>query len=352
MATALRLAERGLYTTDPNPRVGCVISRDNQVIGRGWHQRAGEAHAEVAAIRDAKASIEGATAYVTLEPCSHHGRTPPCCEALLREKVARVVIAMKDPNPAVAGRGIDYLRKNGVQVDVGLREEAAREINPGFISRMTRGRPWIRVKLAASLDGKTALKNGKSQWITGPAARADVQHWRARSSCVLTGSGTVLADNPSLNARLEGVEVKQPLRAVIDSKARVDASAKLFSIDGDVVVFNALKTNKYNALKNVSLVNYDTGESENIDLNAVVEHLAKVEVNEIHVEAGATLSGALLNKGLIDELIVYQAAVVLGSSGRGLFDLPELTDMQQKIPFVLHDVRRFGGDVRTILRVA
>lgn len=356
MATAIRLAKKGLYTTDPNPRVGCVISRGGRVLGTGWTQPAGNAHAEIAAIDSAETTLEGATVYVTLEPCSHHGRTPPCCEALARHGVERVVIAMQDPNPLVAGSGIEYLRQRGIRVECGLNEAQAREINPGFISRILRDRPWVRVKIAASLDGRTALSNGKSQWITGVSARLDGHRWRARSACILTGSGTVRQDNPSLTARLDGdtaggsLPVQQPLRAIIDSQLKTDPESKIYSQPGKTLVFSLLESDKFDHLPDVSIIVRSANEIDKVDLSGVLRYLASIEINEVHVEAGAGLCGALLEQNLIDELVIYQAATVLGASARGFFDLPEFKSMDQQVSFKFHDVRRLGKDVRLILR--
>ena len=358
MVDAIRLAKKGLFSTDPNPRVGCIISRDDTIIGSGWHRQAGGAHAEVMAIESiGGGGLVGATVYVTLEPCAHYGRTPPCCEALLRAQVARVVVAMQDPNPVVAGSGIDYLRGNGVQVECGLLQREAHELNPGFISRMTRKRPWVRVKLASSIDGRTALDNGKSRWITGCMARLDGHKWRARSSCILTGSGTVRMDNPTLNVRMEpeidggsSPTFRQPLRAIIDSRQTTDPAAKIFSATGKTLIFSATDNGKYAHLSDVSVHVSDRGTSGKLDLASIMQYLAENEINEVHVEAGAGLCGALLQANLLDELIVYQAAIVLGSSAKGLFDLPRLTDMSEKIPFVFHDMCRLGNDIRLIFR--
>ncbi len=274
----------------------------------------------------------------------------------MKHGVGRVVIAMQDPNRRVAGGGIDYLRRHGVRVECGLNERQARELNPGFISRMERNRPWVRVKIAASLDGRTALSNGKSQWITGLAARLDGQKWRARSSCILTGSGTVRQDNPSLNVRPDGITVdvsvpaRQPVRAIIDSQLTTDPQSKIFSNEGKTLVFSLTENNKFDHLRDVSTIAGKANEANKVDLDNVLEYLASIEVNEVHVEAGAGLCGALLEQNLIDELLIYQAATVLGSSARGLFDLPEFSSMDRQIPFKFCDVRRLGNDIRLILR--
>jgi diaminohydroxyphosphoribosylaminopyrimidine deaminase/5-amino-6-(5-phosphoribosylamino)uracil reductase len=319
MAHALRLAERGLYTTQPNPRVGCVIADAEKVIGEGWHQRAGEPHAEVFALREAGERARGATAYVTLEPCAHHGRTPPCAEALIAAGVARVVTAAEDPFPQVAGRGIAMLRKAGIAVDSGLMRDAARELNIGFFSRIERGRPWLRVKLAMSLDGRTALANGESKWITGDAARADVQRWRARSSAILTGSGTVLADNPRLTVRLsDEPRFAPPLRVVLDRQRRTPAGSHV--LDGSVptLVLHAATINESateTAERGDSIEHLAVAEQgDALDLSAVLALLAERGCNEVQVEAGPILCGALFAAGLVDELLLYIAPLFLGDS--------------------------------------
>jgi len=352
MARALRLAERGLCTTTPNPRVGCVIVKDGKVVGEGWHQRAGEPHAEIHALRQAGAAARGATVYVTLEPCSHHGRTPPCANALIDAGVARVVAAMRDPNPQVSGRGLDLLTLAGIQVQVGLLEAEARELNIGFVSRMTRGRPWLRLKTAASLDGKTALENGESKWITGEAARADVQHWRARSCAILTGVGTVLADDPQMNVRLPGSE-RQPLRVVVDSGLRTPPTARILEGGGALLVCqdaDAAAARLEALLQAGATVLELPGPGGRPDLGLLLEELARRGINEVHAEAGAVLNGALLQAGLVDEWVAYQAPVALGHHARGLFEVPALTDMGGRWRFGLHDVRRLGVDLRLVLR--
>jgi diaminohydroxyphosphoribosylaminopyrimidine deaminase/5-amino-6-(5-phosphoribosylamino)uracil reductase len=352
MARALRLAERGLCTATPNPRVGCVIVRDGEVVGEGWHERAGEPHAEVHALRAAGARARGATAYVTLEPCSHHGRTPPCANALIDAGVARVVAAMTDPNPQVAGQGIQLLTLAGIRAEVGLLEAEARELNIGFIARMTRGRPWVRIKTASSLDGKTALENGASKWLTGPAARQDVQHWRARACAILTGSGTVLADDPRMNVRLEGV-ARQPLRVVVDSRLRTPPSAHILA--GGNVLLACVGTDP---LRQAVLASAGAevlplpGPDGRVGLTMLLMELARRGVNEVHAEAGATLNGALLAAGLVDEWVAYLAPMVLGHHARGLFDMPALTDMAGRRGFVPRDCVMVGNDMRLVLRPA
>ncbi len=351
MAQALRLAEQGLYSTSPNPRVGCVIVRDGKVVGEGWHQRAGTPHAEVHALQQAGAQVRGATVYVTLEPCSHQGRTPPCADALIAAGVVRVVAAMRDPNPQVAGRGIARLQQAGMAVECGLMEEQARELNIGFVSRMTRGRPWVRLKAAASLDGKTALDNGVSKWITGPAARQDVQQWRARSCAILTGVGTVLADDPHMNVR-EIETPRQPLRVVVDSQLHTPPGAKILAGGGVLIVSAVDDPAKIQALRDAGAeVVVLEGRDGRVDLARLMRLLAEREVNELMVEAGATLNGALLAAGLVDELVLYLAPMVLGDVARGLFALPALSRMDERKNLTLHDVRQVGTDMRVIARV-
>lgn len=352
MARALRLAGQGLYSTSPNPRVGCVLVKDGAVVGEGWHQRAGEAHAEVHALRAAGAAAWGATAYVTLEPCSHHGRTPPCAEALIGAGVARVVAAMADPNPLVAGRGLERLGQAGIEVLAGVLEREARELNVGFVSRMTRGRPWVRLKAAASLDGRTALGNGQSQWITGAAARQDGHRWRARACALLTGSGTVLADDPQLNVR--GVDTeRQPYPVVVDSRLETPPGARL--LDGRPVLIATASPDrdKAAALAARGAEVLCLGDAAGrVDLAALLAELGRRGVNELHVEGGAGLNGALLAAGLADELLLYLAPTLLGNPARGLFALPELTALEQQQRLVWHELRPVGEDLRILARLA
>lgn len=348
MARALRLAEKGLNTTTPNPRVGCVIVRDGQVVGEGWHQRAGEPHAEILALRQAGEAARGATVYVSLEPCSHHGRTPPCVDALIDAGVSRVVAAMRDPNPQVCGRGIERLILAGIRTEVGLLEAEARELNLGFIQRMTCGRPWVRLKTAASLDGKTALESGASKWITGEAARADVHRWRARACAILTGVGTVLADDPQMNVR-GLITPRQPLKVVLDSRLATPPTARILA-GGALIVAAVDDARRRAALEAAGAeVLLLPGEDGRVDLARTLQVLAQRGVNELHVEAGATLNGALLAGGWVDEWLAYCAPVVLGHKARGLFDLA-LTDMAARHRFVLHDLCRLGADLRLRLR--
>ena len=378
MSHALRLAERGLYTTSPNPRVGCVLAKNGTIIGEGWHQFAGASHAEVHALRAAGEAARGATAYLTLESCSHHGRTPPCADALIQAGVARVVVAVQDPNPQVAGAGIKRLRAAGITVDVGLMESVAQELNIGFFSRMTRDTPWLRCKIAMSLDGGTALHNGTSKWITSEAARQDVQHWRARSCAVLTGIGTVLADDPQLNVRgfakeedapppvkngQEGLpRVRQPLRVLLDSKLKLPLTAKILHLlpslsgqggEGTLLIYTAThKEQKISALENLGaqVVILPNAEGR-VDLSAALRDLAARGCNEILLEAGSKLNGAFLRAGAIDEFVLYIAPQLLGDMARGVAQLGELTALDQRVELNWRDVRNVGKDLRVVVRV-
>jgi diaminohydroxyphosphoribosylaminopyrimidine deaminase/5-amino-6-(5-phosphoribosylamino)uracil reductase len=362
MARALELAALGLQTAHPNPRVGCVIARGEQIIAEGWHARAGEPHAEVHALRAAGAAAAGATAYVTLEPCSHHGRTPPCAQALLDAGIGRVVFALADPNPRVNGEGARLLEQGGVRVESGLLEREAAELNVGFLKRMRSGRPWVRVKLAMSLDGRTALANGQSHWITGPAARQDVQHWRSRSGAVLTGIGTVLADDPRLDVRLPdapGGARPSQLRVVLDSQLRTPPEARLFSIPGPVLVVGRSPlpaeaqafARRRAALEGRATVETVPGAAGGrIPLEAVLEDLGRREINELWVEAGPTLAGALLVDGRVDELILYVAPRLLGPQARPLVHLPALEQLQDSAWFDMIATEPIGTDLRLRLR--
>ncbi|MGZ8268083.1 MAG: bifunctional diaminohydroxyphosphoribosylaminopyrimidine deaminase/5-amino-6-(5-phosphoribosylamino)uracil reductase RibD [Burkholderiales bacterium] len=350
MARALELAARGLYTTTPNPRVGCVIVQNDKVVGEGWHERAGGPHAEVVALSAAGPNAAGATAYVTLEPCAHHGRTPPCAEALIDAKIARAVIAMTDPNPLVAGKGIARLREARIDVHAGALESEARELNVGFVSRMSRGRPWVRVKVAASLDGKTALRNGRSQWITGPDARRDGHHWRARACAVLTGVGTVRDDDPQLTVR-EVATSRQPLRVVVDSRLETSPAARVVG-SGTLIACAVEDSTRSRALqsKGASIIVVPNG-SGKVDLAALMQALARREMNEVHVEAGLRLNGSLLDHGLADELLVYLAPTILGDAARSMFALPELRNLTERREVEVTDVRMIGQDIRVQARV-
>ena len=349
MAYALQLAERGLYSTDPNPRVGCVLVSAGEIVGEGWHECAGEPHAEIHALIAAGDRARGATAYVTLEPCCHHGRTPPCSEALIAAGVARVVVALQDPNPRVAGGGLAQLQAAGIETACGLLAADAEALNPGFVSRMRRGRPYVRCKLAMSLDGRTAMASGESKWITGAPARADVQRLRARSSAILTGIGTVLADDPSLNVRLDAVEnTRQPLRVVVDHQLRMPPGARMLRLPGTTLICAVSETAAPReallaAGAEIVLLKAHDGRMR---LPDVLEVLALREINEVLVEAGAILSGALLAAGLVDELVIYMAPHLLGDGGRGLFHLPGLEHIAQKRAVEIRDIRKIGNDWR------
>ncbi len=351
MGQALELAGRGLYTTTPNPRVGCVVVAGGMVIGTGWHEKAGMPHAEALALEAAGARARGATLYVNLEPCSHHGRTPPCVDAIIAAGVKRVVAAIGDPNPKVAGTGFSKLRAAGIEVEHGLKEDEARELNVGFFARMTRGRPWVRMKIAASFDGRTALANGRSRWITGEAARGDGHRWRARACAVLTGFGTVRDDDPRLDVR--GVDTpRQPLKIVVDSKFETSPSARLLK-DGRTLVAGAVNDKKRIAAleaagAEVVIIPNERGK---VELTKLTEDLARRELNEIHVEAGTRLNGSLLQAGVVDELLVYLAPRIIGDSGRGMFHLPELTELSQTTALEIRGVERIGADLRILARL-
>lgn len=344
MARALRLARLGLRTTHPNPRVGCVVAAGGAVVGEGWHERAGEPHAEIAALGAAGEKARGATVYLNLEPCCHQGRTPPCTDALIDAGVARVVAAMEDPNPQVGGGGIQMLRGAGIEVEVGLMKDQALSLNRGFVSRMTRGRPWVTVKTAASLDGRTAMASGESRWITGEAARRDVHRLRAEASAIMTGSGTALADDPELTSRLDGV-TRQPLRVLVDGRGRVRATARLFEDSARVMVATAVDPAPPPAAAHVDVVSL-AGEDSRVDLPRLMRHLGKWEVNELLVEAGPSLSGALLKNDLVDEIVMYLAPVCLGSDAAGMFDLPFIHRLDERIAMNVTDIRQIGRDLR------
>ncbi|MBG32840.1 MULTISPECIES: bifunctional diaminohydroxyphosphoribosylaminopyrimidine deaminase/5-amino-6-(5-phosphoribosylamino)uracil reductase RibD [Alcanivorax] len=364
MARALQLAEQGLYTTDPNPRVGCVLVRDGEIVGEGFHARAGEPHAERHAMAEAGDRAHGATAYVTLEPCSHTGRTGPCADALVAAGVARVVVAMEDPNPQVAGNGMQTLAAAGIETASGLLEADARALNPGFISRMTRQRPYLRIKIAASVDGRTAMASGESQWITGPAAREDVQRLRARSSAVITGVGTVLADRPSYTVRPQqwaltdyqqhsggSDRVRQPLRVILDRTLQTPPGVPVVSAPGHcLLVAGEQHPGRQNALESAGAeVMLLPASGSGIDLQQLLIELNRRECNEVLVECGATLAGAFVREGLFDELIVYMAPALLGSSARPLLGLPQLASMSEKVSLQWQDVRQVGNDLRLTL---
>ena len=364
MARAIRLAERGLYTTDPNPRVGCVLVRDGVVVGEGFHRRAGEPHAERNAIDAAGERARGATAYVTLEPCCHHGRTPPCTDALLAAAVARVVVGTEDPNPLVDGRGLERMRAAGVEVLTGVLEQEARALNPGFDKRMRSGLPYVRLKLAASLDGRTAMASGESRWITSEAARRDVQWLRARSSAVITGIDTVLADDPSLNVRLDPAEipaltpdepVRQPLRVVVDSRLRMPGDARMLPLPGATLVVTCSDSPRAIAQMTsagAEVQRCPAAAGARIDLRALMRYLGERELNEVLIETGPTLAGAAMQAGIVDELVLYLAPHLMGDAARGLFRLPGLDRMADRLALTIIDVRQVGPDLRITARPA
>ena len=351
MARALQLAEQGLWTTTPNPRVGCVLVSNGEIIGEGWHVKAGEPHAEVHALRMAGEHARGATAYVTLEPCAHFGRTPPCAKGLIEAGVGRVVAAMQDPNPLVAGKGLAMLADAGIATATGLLESEARELNIGFVSRMTRGRPWLRLKAAASLDGKTALNNGVSQWITGPEARRDGHRWRARACAILTGIGTVRDDDPLLNVR--DVETsRQPLRVVVDSRLEMPLTARMLQSGGPVLIAAAVDDPVRRAALQAqgAEVLCLPNPHGKVALPDLLLALGQRGINEVHAEAGFKLNGSLLREGLVDELLLYLAPCLIGHDAAGLFNLPALTALTNKTQLKIRDLRQLGQDIRLIAR--
>ena len=361
MVRALRLAERGAYTTRPNPMVGCVIAQGQRAVGEGWHMRAGGPHAEVHALQAAGEAARGATAYVTLEPCAHHGRTGPCVDALIAAGVGRVVAAMRDPFPQVDGAGFARLREAGITVAYGLLEDQARQLNRGFLSRVERGRPWLRVKLAMSLDGRTALANGDSKWITGEDARRDVMRWRARAGALLTGAGTVLADDPRLTVRFDAGETPTgapdfvpPLRVVLDPGLATIARGQVRQGDAPTLYLHAPDAKPprgFDAPRAAVPVLQDALGRGGLDLEAVLRHLAAAhQINEVQVESGATLAGALLRAGLVDELLLYVAPVLLGAAARPLFDGLGIDEMAQRLHLRTVETRRVGEDLRLMLR--
>lgn len=353
MQRALLLAARAMFHAAPNPRVGCVIVRDGRILGEGWTQPPGSNHAEVEALLDARSNghdVHGATVYVSLEPCAHFGRTPPCATALIEAKVGRVIAALEDPNPLVAGRGLAMLRAAGIEVRCGLLEAEAREVNIGFFARMTRGRPWLRLKVAASLDGMTALANGASQWITSESARADGHAWRARACAVLTGIGTVRADNPRLNVRLVDTP-RQPLKVLVDSRLEADPGAKLFD-DGPVLVFcgDAPESRRTPLVARGAEVVALPDAQGKVDLAAMFDELGRRQINEVHAEAGWRLNGSLIEAGLVDELLVYLAPLLIGQA-QGIAHLPALSDLAQARRLAFREVQPIGADVRIVARL-
>ena len=351
MARALRLAERGRYSAHPNPMVGCVLVRDGDIVGEGWHEAAGEAHAEVNALRDAGEAARGATAYVTLEPCSHDGKTPPCAPALIDAGIADAVIAMQDPFPAVSGSGVAALEQAGITVRSGLMRAAAEELNAGFLSRVHRGRPFVRLKVGTSLDGAIAMKSGESQWITGPEARADVQRMRARSGAILTGIGTVLADDPALTVRDENIDTRgrQPLRAVVDTRLRMPLSASMLDMPGTTLIYCVDDENQA-PLPSADVVKVSAS-GEQADLSVVLDDLGQREINDVLVEAGPTLSGAMLADRLVDELVIYQAPHIMGSETLPMFSTPSWSTLGDRLDLDIIESRTIGRDLRITARI-
>ena len=345
MRRALALAEKGLFTTTPNPRVGCVITQGESIVGEGWHEKAGEPHAEALALRDAGPRAAGATVYVNLEPCSHHGRTPPCAGALINAKVARVVAALRDPDPQAA-RGGDALAAAGIGFEHGLLEGEARELNLGFLSRVQRGRPWVRLKVAATLDGRSALANGASQWITGPEARRDGHRWRARACALLTGIGTVAADDPRLTVR-EVDTPRQPLRVIVDSRLEIPHAARV--LQGPKVLISAARAAP--APKNAEVVLLPNAHGK-VELPSMLEELARRGVNELHVEAGFRLNGSLVREGCVDEFLVYLNPSFLGDGAQGMLDLPAVGALEERLKLKLVSLERLGDDLRILARPA
>lgn len=357
MSLAIRLAEKGRYTTMPNPRVGCVIVRDGEIVGQGWHQRAGEGHAEVNALADAGDRAKGATAYVTLEPCSHTGKTGPCCEALVDAGICRVVYAMEDPNPEVAGNGLRYLKQKGIEVEGPVLEKEAWDLNPGFIRRMETGRPYVRCKMAMSLDGRTAMASGESKWVTGPSARADVQKLRARSCAVITGIGSILLDDSSLTVRDDELRLEnareaaqsQPLRVVLDSKQQLRKHHMVVQSPPTSLVVSA-QSQPDAKLTELGIEQIAIpGSDGRVNLSELLQELGRRECNEVLVEAGANLAGAFLRGGFVDELVIYMAPKLMGSDARPLFELP-LQTMSAQLPLTISDMRAVGNDWRITAR--
>jgi diaminohydroxyphosphoribosylaminopyrimidine deaminase/5-amino-6-(5-phosphoribosylamino)uracil reductase len=357
MAQAIQLAHNGFYSTHPNPRVGCVVVKNSKLVAQGWHEFSGGPHAEINAIGNNQIP-SGCDFYVTLEPCSHQGKTAACVDALIKRKPGRVIIAMQDPNPLVAGAGLAKLEAAGIEVINGVLETEARLLNPGFVSRLEKGRPFVRLKMATSLDGRTALKNGESKWITDKSARLDVQRLRARSSAVLTSAKTVKDDNPSLNLRLsksdlgQNIEVRQPIRVIIDTKLQLTGKEKVFQSNGEIWIYTLSNSpidieRLVAAGAHVSVL--DDSCSGKINLAELMSHLAKREINEVHTECGQTLAGALIQQHLVDEIIIYMAPKLLGSRSMGAFDLGQLTHMSDSVNCNIEQLRMIGEDIRLTL---
>ena len=353
MRRALELAHRGLFSTDPNPRVGCVLVKDNEIIAEGWHEKAGEKHAEIMALENSVTSVEGATCYVTLEPCSHHGRTSPCSDALIKAGISRVVVAMKDPNPLVSGDGFTRLKDSNVDVSVGLMEAQSRALNPGFIKRMQTGLPWVTCKLGMSIDGRTAMSSGESQWITCPNSRQDVQLLRARSTAIITGSSTVNIDDPSMNARQEDFPAKyqqshdivQPWRVIMDSHLSVDPNSKIFSLPGRVIWVTTEDVDQSKNTEQLTMLQLTADENGKVRPDILLKWLSDQGCNEVMIEAGSELSGAFINADLVDRLVIYMAPKILGDEARGLLKLPGLEKLSQAKQFKFLDARMTGSDL-------
>jgi diaminohydroxyphosphoribosylaminopyrimidine deaminase / 5-amino-6-(5-phosphoribosylamino)uracil reductase len=364
IARAIQLARKGLYTSKQNPRVGCVIVKAGKIIGEGWHRGAGLAHAEIEALNniDVGESAEGADVYVSLEPCCHQGKTGPCTDALIKAKVKRVICAMQDPAPHAAGKGFSVLKKAGIEVQTGLLAEQAARLNPGFIKRMSTNMPYVRIKMAMSIDGRTAAKDGNSQWISGAAARIDVQQWRAQSDAIITGIATVLTDDPLMTVRPDenwsllwpqDIPLKQPLRCVLDSHLRFPLNAKMREHDGKIILFTLPEAQqKADGLKaqGVHVMSVPAANNGRPDLTKVLQKLAELEVNEVWVEAGSQLAGAFISENLFDEIIIYMSPVLLGSQAKPLFDLPEIKTMQDKMNLNMVDMCKVGDDLRLTFR--
>ena len=358
MAQALRLAEKGIYTTRNNPRVGCVIVRENEVVGKGFHQYPGQAHAEINALENAVGRTENATVYINLEPCAHTGKTPPCIEALIAAKISRVVVAMQDPNPQVNGKGLAYLETNGIETDCNILKSEAEELNKGFIHRVSIGRPYVTIKSAISLDGKTALQSGESKWISSDESRLDVQKLRARSCAIMTSIDTILSDDPRLTVRLSNEELgleqnlQQPTRVILDTHLRIPINAQVLNLPEEVIIYTAsIKSDKLKKLKdqNIEVVKVEQSDN-NLDLISVMHDLAKREINELLVESGSTLVGSLIDKKLADEMIIYIAPHLLGESSKGLAKLDSISTMQDRINFQICQTRKVGQDIKLQLK--
>jgi len=354
MARALQLAARGRYSARPNPMVGCVLVNDGDIVGEGWHERAGEPHAEINALREAGEKARGAVAYVSLEPCAHHGKTPPCAMALIEAGVSKVIAAMPDPFEEVSGRGLEMLNASGIEATAGLMQSAAEALNAGFISRVTRGRPFVRLKIAASLDGAIAMESGESQWITGPEARADVQELRARSGAIMTGIGTVVADDPSLNVRFPEFDTvgEQPLRVVLDSRMRMPRNARMLTLPGETLVCHTAGHDGTELSEAGATVQEFGAHGDIVNVFEVLAALAEREINDVLVEAGPRLAGYLLQKDLIDELVIYQSPHIMGSNTRGMFTTPTWSALADRRTLDITDTRRVGSDTRITARIS